>query len=126
MRRPLTLILALSLLGLGPVPASACALFSSKSAECATPAIQSRCDQMDMESDGAKLSPTPDTSCCSVSNAPIPVSQQKANGIALSSSPAIIVESMSVIPRCEREAGIEFSEDYSPPPLQSLLCTFLI
>src|SRR5215831_1286727 len=63
-RRTLIAALALSLIGLGPVPASMCALFSSKLAECATPQTQSQCDKMNTEDSGPHFVPTPAKSCC--------------------------------------------------------------
>jgi ABC-type lipoprotein release transport system permease subunit len=55
MRRILSLVIVLGLAGLGPVPLSACALFSAQLAECATPKTQSRCNQMNMDESGAQL-----------------------------------------------------------------------
>src|SRR6266567_1945568 len=87
MRRILSLAIVLSFAGLGPVPLSACALFSSKLAECATPKTQSRCDQMNMDESGTQLVPASDTSCCSISQAPIPQSQFKGSDL----SPAALI-----------------------------------
>src|SRR5215472_10834737 len=65
-RRSFIFVLALSLVGLGPVPLSACAIFSSKIAECATPQTKSRCDQMNMDESIPKVAAAPNASCCSV------------------------------------------------------------
>src|SRR5690242_18858348 len=65
----------MSLVGFGPVPLSACALVSSRVAECATPATMLRCKHLDVHR-GSRTA-IRDTSCCKVSNAPIPTSQQQ-------------------------------------------------
>jgi hypothetical protein len=124
-RRSLTFALALSLVGLGPVPLSACALLSSKLAECATPKTQSRCDQMNMDESGTQLVATSDTSCCFISKAPIPQLQYKASGLSLA-APIAIPDPTPDTPRIQRVPPALIVQDLSPPTLQSLLCTLLI
>src|SRR6266852_9308993 len=89
-RRSLIFSLALSLVGLGPVPLSACALLTSKLAECATPKAQSRCDQMNMGESGTQLVAALDTSCCFLSRAPIPQLQHKVSDLSLAARLSIL------------------------------------
>src|SRR5712692_3260609 len=123
-RRSLTFALALSLVGLGQVPLSACALLTSRLAECATPKTQLQCDQMNMDESGAQLVAAPDTSCCLVSNAPVPQFQYEASGLALA-APVAVLDPTGDTPRIQRLPAL-IEHDISPPSLQSLLCTFLI
>ena len=125
MRRLFIFALALSLTSLGPVPLSLCAIFSSKLAECSTPKTQSPCDRMNMSDDGIRLI-APSASCCNLSNAPVATRQQKAPGIALITPPAVILTSTQILSPNEERHLADFEYDSSPPPLQSLLCTFLI
>ena len=126
MRRPLILVLALNLLGLGPVPLSACAIFSSQQVECATPATQSECDQMNMDDTDTNAAPVMDTSCCRPSSAPVPVSLQGSTELSLTSIPAHFVDSRWQLPQVEVQRPASIAKVFSPPPLHSLLCTFLI
>ena|ERR1700693_2261175 len=125
MRRILIFGLALSIVGLGPVPLSACALFTSKLVECATPKTQSQCDQMNMEESGTQLVAGSDTSCCFISKEPIPQSQYKESGLALA-TPFTALDPMGDIPRVQRVPSVLTVRDLSPPSLQARLCTFLI
>src|SRR6266567_5030233 len=125
MRRILSLAIVLSFAGLGPVPLSACALFSSKLAECATPKTQSRCEKMNMDESGTQLVPVSDTSCCSVSQAPIPQSQFKGSDLSLA-APIAVLNPTGDTPRIQRLLPVLLVRDLSPPRLQSFLCIFLI
>jgi hypothetical protein len=124
-RRSLIFALALSLAGLGAVPLSACALLSSKLAECATPKTQSRCDQMNMDESGTQLVTASDTSCCSISKAPVPQSQNKASEPSLA-APIAVFDPTGDTRRIQHLLPVVIVRDLSPPSLQSLLCTFLI
>jgi hypothetical protein len=123
-RRSLIFALALSLIGLGPVPLSACALLSSKLAECATPRTQSHCDQMNMDESGTQLVAASDTSCCFISKAPIPQLQGKASDLSL--VVLAVLDPTGDTPRIQRLLPVLIVQDISPPTIQSLLCTFLI
>jgi hypothetical protein len=125
MRRVLILGLALTVFSSGLVPLSACALRTSKLAECATPKTQSRCDQMNMDESGAPVVTASDTSCCSISDAPVPQSQNKASGFSLA-APILFFDATADIPRTQGLLPARIVQDLSPRPLQSLLCTFLI
>ncbi len=124
-RRSLIFALALSLVGLGQVPLSACALLTSQLAECATPKTQSRCDQMDMDESGTQLVTASDTSCCFVSKAPIPELQPKSSALSLA-APIAVLDPTGDTPRRQRLLPVVIVHDLSPPSLQSLFCTFLI
>jgi hypothetical protein len=124
-RRSLIFALALGLVGLGPVPFSACALLSSKLAECATPKTQSRCDQMNMDESGTQLVTASDPSCCFISKAPIPQLQYKASDLSLA-TPIAVLDPTGDTPQIQRLPPMLNVRDLSPPTLQSLLCTFLI
>ncbi|SRR6266849_2477765 len=124
-RRSLIFALALSLVGLGQVPLSACALLTSQLAECATPKTQSRCDQMNMDASGTQLVSASDTSCCSISQAPIPQSQFKGSDFSLA-APIAVLDPTGDTPRRQRLLPVVIVHDLSPPSLQSLFCTFLI
>jgi hypothetical protein len=124
-RRVLILGLALGLLGLGPVPLSACSLMSSKLAECASPKTQSMCDQMNMDESGTHLAAASNHSCCFV-QAPLPESRFQAPDISLVAAAIVPPGQMTEPPRVAFAAREIFVQDVSPPALQSLLCTFLI
>ncbi len=126
MRRILIIAIVFSLAGLGPVPLSACALLSSRLAECTTPKTQSRCNEMNMDASGTRLIAAPDKSCCFVSNAPLPESQYKASDLSLAAALAVVPDSMGDAPRVQHTPFALPVPDLSPPELQSLLCTFLI
>jgi len=124
-RRLLIFGLALSLVGVGAVPLSACALLSSKLAECATPKTESRCDQMNMDESGIQLVAASETSCCVISKAPIPQLQPKASGLSLA-APIAVLDRTGDTPRIQQLPPVLIAQDASPPSVQSLLCTFLI
>jgi len=124
-RRILIFGLALSLVGLGPVPLSACALLSSKLAECATPQTQSQCDKMNMHESGTHFVAAPDGSCC-FAKAPLPVSQYKSSDLSLASAREVAPGPIGDAPHVQNMYPAVSVQDTSPPGLQSLLCTFLI
>jgi hypothetical protein len=124
-RRSLIFALALSLAGLGPVPLSACALLSSKLAECATPKTQSQCAQMNMDESGTQLVAASDPSCCLISKAPIPQLQYKASDLFLA-APIAVLDPTGDTPRIQLLPPVLMVQDLSPPSVQSLLCIFLI
>jgi len=125
MRRLLILGLALSVAGLGPVPLSACALLTSQMAECKTPETQPTCDKMNMREDGPELVAASNGSCCFVSRAPVQQAQQKisdySSATSITNFEPIKAESLP-----QGVAPAPRAQDSSPPPLRSLLCTFLI
>ncbi len=126
MRRFAIFGLALSLIAAGLAPLSVCALFTSKLAECAEPAVQSHCDQMPSGDAATQSFNSSDKSCCVVSQAPLPELQYKVAEAA----PAITFDVTANLPAGTgiRPASTLLStvEEPSPPSLQSLLCTLLI
>ena len=124
-RRSLILALALSVVGLGPVPLSACALHTSKLAECATPKTQSRCDRMNMVQTGPQLVRASESSCCSVSKPPIPELRLATSDFP-QAAPIRLLDGTGNTPPFKHSLPIPTAPELSPPTLQSLLCTFLI
>src|SRR6266568_198895 len=120
MRRILSIAIVLGLAGLGSAPLSVCALFSSQLAECATPKTQSRCDNMNMDGSGTQLVPASDTSCCSLSQAPIPQSQFKGSDFS-PAAPRAVLNTIGHASRVQRLLPVVTVQDLSPPKLQSLL-----
>jgi len=125
-RRSLLFALALSMAGLGPVPLSACAIFTSKMAECATPQTKSRCNQMNMDESIPKVAAAPNASCCSLSNAPLSATRQKMSELSLAAFPIVVLGSEWKLLRTKEQRPTQIEQALSPPPLQSVLCTFLI
>jgi hypothetical protein len=80
---------------------------------------------MNMQGRGAKLAALPDTSCC-YSNAPLPDSQYKASELSPAATHAVVADTTRQPLRIEEKRSADAAQDHSPPPLQSLLCTFLI
>jgi hypothetical protein len=112
--------------GLGPVPLSACAIFSSKMAECATPQTQSQCDQMNMDEGITEVAAAPNGSCCSLTNAPVPATRHKAFEFSVATGPIVVLDAASKVPHTKHQRPVQIEHTLSPPPLQALLCTFLI
>ena len=106
-------------------PLSACALFSLQLAECATAKTQSQCNQMNMDESGTQLVSAPGTSCCSISQAPIPQSQFKGTDLSLAARIEVL-DPIGDTPRIQQLPPALIVQDVSPPSVQSLLCTFLI
>src|SRR5690242_6060659 len=125
MRRLLTLALSLSLTGVGPVPLSLCAIFTSKMAECATPKTPSPCDTMNMGDNGTRVV-APKVPCCNLDNAPAAARQRQFVQASLAISSAISVPFAQTSPNIRGARPTDIEHDFSPPPLQPLLCTFLI
>jgi hypothetical protein len=125
MRRVLILGLALSVFAAGLMPLSACALLSSRMAECAEAKAQSPCDEMHPHSAGTQISKGSDKSCCVISRAPFPELQFK--GIEVGPAVAIPMPQLALpLPSAKPYSIFPVVEDSSPPSFQSLLCTFLI
>lgn len=124
MPRTLAMIVVLSLLGVGPVPLSACALMSAKPAECSATQTQSLCENMGSAGENFRFAAPSNASCCWV-QAPVPASKYEV--------PASAVDIAAVRPLAVLDSPVhavlfpvlEFV-DTSPPNLQSVLCTFLI
>jgi hypothetical protein len=125
MRRVLIFGLAFSVFAAGLMPLSACALLSSRAAECAEATTPSPCDQMYAPSAGTQLSRGSDKSCCIASQAPLPELQFKGVEVGLAVTIAISQDTL-VVPSVRPYSRLLVVENPSPPSFQSLLCTFLI
>src|SRR5271166_2743045 len=115
MRRVLIIGVALSLLVAGLPPLSACALLSSRAAECAQATAESHCDKMH-HGGGTKLSSNSAASCCVVSQAPTQELQYKAAEASLSATIALTGATLS-IPGARRANTRIVVENPSPPSL---------
>ena len=125
MRRVFILGLALSVFAAGLMPLSACALLTSRGAECAEPTAPSPCDQMYSRNAETQVSKSSGKSCCFASQAPLPELQLK--GIEVTPALATTVSQNTLaMPIATGYSTIPVVEHPSPPSLQSLLCTFLI
>ena len=79
-----------------------------------------------MDDTDAKVVAAPDGSCCSLSNAPVPAALQKATGLSAPAASVVLLDTVSNTPGATEQRQVEKEQDLSPPPLQPLLCTFLI
>lgn len=127
MRRIFALMAAIGVAGLGPLQASACAMLHGQPSGCATAATKTDCERMGMK--GTEKSTftvsNPAKSCCAISQAPLPEAQTWAGSFAVAASPALASSVVAEAP-LESTWSPDIAWDSSPPPLQSLLCTFLI
>src|SRR5690349_10433847 len=118
MRRVLIFGLAFSVVAAGLMPVSACALLSSKMAECAEATTPSPCDQMYAPSAQMQLSRSSDKSCCFASQAPLAESQFK--GVEVGPAVTIAVsQDVLAVPNAKLFGGLFVTEDSSPPSFQS-------
>jgi len=125
MRRVLIFALVFCLFAAGLMPLSACALLSSKMAECAEAKTPSPCDQMYAPSTEMQLSGSSDKSCCVASQAPLPELQFKGVEAGPVATIAVSQDTLAV-PSVRPHRTLLVVENSSPPCFQSLLCTFLI
>jgi hypothetical protein len=126
MRRLFILVMAVTLGGLGQVPLSASALFSSNRIGCGSPKLRLHCDEMNMDTSGPQLAASEDTSCCFVSSPPIHESTfvVSASSFAVAHAPTVL--SVGDAPPVWTVPPDILWHDFSPPSSQSRLCTFLI
>src|ERR1700745_2847913 len=128
MRKILSLLVSLGLAGLGCLPVSACAAIHSQASECATPQTKAECEHMGMdhgEEPPVSVSNSGKT-CCGVSDAPAPEAQTWAGSFAVAALAASTSSAVVTTQPVGRAWSPQIAKDSSPPPLQSLLCTFLI
>ena len=125
MRLLLIFGLVLALVGMGPVPLSACAFITSQMAECKTPETQTTCDKMGMAEDGPQLAASSNGSCCFLSKAPSPEVRQKVTDYFQATTISHLERGVDdSLPQLL--APVFVGQDFSPPSVNSLLCTFLI
>jgi|SRR5438105_6838950 len=128
MRRILSLFVALGLAGFEPLPVSACALLHSQTHECATQPTMTDCENMGMEQ-GEKPAVTVSNAgngCCAISNAPSPEARTWAGSFSVVTGPAPVSGTIISTQPFESKSSFALGKDPFPPPLQPLLCTFLI
>jgi len=125
MRRAFILGLAVTVIAAGLMPLSACALLTSKMAECADSSVQSPCDQMHPQPSAPQSFKNSSKSCCVAAQAPLPELQFKAvvAGPSLTTS---VTPQILAVPGAALYSPLLLLADTSPPATQSLLCTFLI
>jgi hypothetical protein len=126
MRRLFILVMAVTLGGLGQVPLSASALFSSNRVGCASAKIRHHCDNMNMNPSSPQLAAAENTSCCFVSGPPADESQFVVSAPTFAATPAANPASLGDTPRTRTLPPDIAWHDFSPPTSQSLLCIFLI
>lgn len=126
MKRLLTCVIVFGLAVLGPAPSSVCSLLSSIVGECASADTQARCDQMNMNVPPAQTVAARSEPCCLISQAPLPESRNEAPKISLQNELGVVPTPVIGVFRFHDARSSDAPEDLSPPPLQSLLCTFLI
>ena len=126
MKKFLISALVLALVVLSPNPLSLCAIVSSAVGDCVSPETRSQCDKMDM---GEQTAPTvaPRSSlCCAISQAPLPESKTETSNTTVKLELAVALTLATDIGKSERVRTSSVTQELSPPPLRSLLCTFLI
>ena len=127
MHRIFSLVIALGMAGLGPVPVSACAVLHSQASECATAQAKTDCERMGMdqaEELSVKVSAASKT-CCAISEAPLPEARAWSGDLHVAAAPVAVSEVMAETAPDEDPGFSDRFTDVSPPPLQPLLCTFL-
>ena len=126
MKRALILALVFGLVGLGPVPVSASALLSGNLVMCVTPRVQAACDQMNMDTNSTRLLAGSDNSCCFISDASLPERHYTASDPLAAAAPTVITDPLGYAPRIRHIPTPHLARDFSPGPILSALCTFLI
>lgn len=122
----LTYALIVGLMISAPGPMSLCALASHLVTECASPQTQSECDRMDMGTESTPSVTAPAASCCVASRAPLPEVKNELSGPTGESDLAAVTIRAAELISFETKNHSAVPLDVSPPPLQPLLCTFLI
>ncbi len=126
MKRLVISVLVLGLAVACPNPLSLCALLSSTTGDCGSMEMQSQCDKMDMGEHAAQSITTRSASCCSVSQAPLPESKTEVSKTTVKLELAAALTSAINVANSENVHPRSVPQELSPPPLRSLLCTFLI
>jgi hypothetical protein len=126
MRRWFILVMAVTLGGLGQVPLSASALFSSNRVGCTSPKIRVHCDKMNMDAGNSQLAAPEDTSCCFVSGSPAQELQFVVSTSPSATTPAATSVSAGDSPLVWTAPPDIPWHNFSPPASLSRLCTFLI
>jgi hypothetical protein len=128
LRSSLILALALSLAGLGVAPDVLCAEVCSANAQCPCcrgmrmPAGM----HMHMRQSSSKGPAAKCDMACTFLKAPIQTSQNDGAGLAVPQVAASAVHTPELAALTSTALAPPLVQDTSPPPLRSLLCTFLI
>lgn len=123
--RLLTFVLVLGLTIIGPSPLSICALFSATLGDCLSAETRPQCDKIDMGEHTAPTVTSRSNSCCAISQAPLPEFKTGVSKIAVKLELAVAQTSATAV-NSEKVRASSVPLELSPPPLRSLLCTFLI
>jgi hypothetical protein len=126
-RRSLILALALSVAGLGIVPDVLCGLVCARSAQM--PCCRTLTSLIGLQKRGGESSGDSTANCrmaCTFLRAPLQTSQHGEQGIVLLRAVANATVPLDTAPVNRAPHPQPSIQDTSPPPLQSLLCTFLI
>jgi hypothetical protein len=126
MRKIFACALALGLTLLACCPLSLCAVSSSMSDHCASMEPQSPCAGMSMDVHTAQAMGAADTSCCAISQVPLPESKSELSRATVQKMATTTLMVSIGLAYSENDVFADVSQDLSPPSLQSFLCTFLI
>ena len=119
--------LALGLVVAGPNSLPLCALLSPIAGDCTAPETQSQCDKMAMGEHRAPAAVTSRSdSCCAISQAPLPEPKTEVSKTTVKLELAPAFTSATQVLNSEKVRPRNVLQELSPPPLRSLLCTFLI
>jgi hypothetical protein len=132
LRSSLILALALGLAGLGVAPDVLCAEVCSVNAQCPCcrgmrmPAGMHMNMNMHMRQSSSKGPAAKCDMACSFFKAPIQTSQHDGAGLAIPQLAAHAIHMPQLATLTSAALAPPLVQDTSPPPLRSLLCTFLI
>lgn len=126
MKRLFICVLVIGLIIVGPSPLSICALLSSAVSDCVSPETRSQCDKMDMGDHPTPTVTSLSNYCCAISQAPLPESKTQVSKTTVKLELVLALTSATDVEKSERVRTRNLFQELSPPPLRSLLCTFLI
>lgn len=126
LRSSLILALALSLAGLGVAPDVLCADVCSANAQCRCCRDMDMPAAMHMRQSDSKGPVAKCDMACTFLRAPIQTSQQDGAGLVIPQVAVQAVHAPVLAVLTSADLAPPLVQDISPPPLQSLLCTFLI
>jgi hypothetical protein len=122
----LSFAIVIGLILVGPSPVSLCALASSLVADCESMDKPSTCDQMEMQTHPSGTWKVRTISCCAMSQAPLPEGKNELSNPAPAQELATVSILSAEAMHRDRQALTDLLTELSPPPLRSLLCTFLL
>ena len=125
-KKLLSFAIVIGLILVGSSPMSLCALASSLTADCASMDKPSPCDQMDMPTHPSQTWRIGTISCCALSQVPLPEAKHELSSPGPEQELAVVPVLSGQVTHTEGQARTNVLRDLSPPPQQSLLCTFLL